>query len=160
MRFIPEETQLMTEEIGLLLTLTIRWGDRVVIVLSTGNIPAHNTVDVSFRLIKACTQIKSLHPLLSSDIVSMFADKPIKIGGYIMAKYIVKIENEKGNIYLLSRLKDPRTDTEVIGFGIWDGNPYDLVYFPTEDEAQSCCLDLARKGKPRGVPVILKVLDI
>lgn len=35
-------------------------------------------IDVRFRLIKSYTQIKSFYLLLSSDIVSMFADKPIK----------------------------------------------------------------------------------
>lgn len=76
-----------------------------------------------------------------------------------MAQYIVKIENERGNIYLLSRLIDPRTDIEGIGFGQWGGDPHDLAYFSTEYEAQSCYSDLAKKHKPRGVPVVLKVLD-
>lgn len=77
-----------------------------------------------------------------------------------MGRYIVKIEDGKNGIYLLAKKKNPRTDLEEIGFGVWDGNPYDLAYFSTEDEAQSCFLDLAKKSKPRGVPVILKVLEI
>ena len=76
-----------------------------------------------------------------------------------MNGYIVKVEDGKNGIYLLSRVKNPRTGLEEIGFGAWNGNPYDIAFFNTDTEAQTAYTDLAKKHKPSGVPVVLKVLD-
>lgn len=74
-----------------------------------------------------------------------------------MNGYIIKIEDGQTGHYLLARKKNPKTGIEEIGFGKWNGNPYDLAYFATEQEAQTAYSDISKKSKLVGVPVILKV---